>query len=477
VDYLAIKLYAANGGTAGDVLEFMINGRGIEYWQNAYSAAAPLVDSASNGMIAVGAIEPVNGTTIAGYSSWGPTNDGRIKPDLSAPSCFASFSYSPDCFRGTSAATPAVAGAAALVIGAGIATTPAQLKSYLLNNATVDRGAAGPDTVYGQGELILPAPSKLNQTITVTTGAPASAVYGTSFTVAATAPGGAVVYSSAGACTNSGAVFTLTSGTGTCTVKYDQPGNSTYNAAQPVTQSATATKASQAITITTHAPPTAVYRASFSVAVTGGRSGNPVTFSSSGACTNSGVAFTITSGTGTCAVAYDQAGDANYSAAHAAESVAAQKAGQTIAFGPLPARTYGARDFTVSATASSGLPVAFSAAGSCTVSGATVHVTTAGSCTVTASQAGDANFSAAANVPRAFTIAKPIRCVVPRVVGKRLAAARVAIRVRHCSTGRVAYATSLRAKRGKVVAQSRRPGRVLPVNTRINLVVGRGRGR
>ena len=158
VDYMAINLWDAGGGTAGDVLEIQ-TGIAMEYWQNPYAAAIPAVDSASAGMVAVGAIDPAAGTTIASYSSWGPTNDERMKPDLSAAACVASYTYAPGCFNGTSSATPASAGAAALVLSAGLASTPAQVKAYLMNNATTDRGDAGPDNVYGQGELILPDPA------------------------------------------------------------------------------------------------------------------------------------------------------------------------------------------------------------------------------------------------------------------------------------------------------------------------------
>jgi len=158
VYYAGVKLVNAGAGTAGDVLEFGVNGCCLAHWQDAYSAAIPASDSFSSGAMSVGAIDPASGTTIAKYSSQGPTNDGRIKPNLSAASCVASFTYAPNCFNGTSAATPATAGAAALVLGAGLASTPAQLTAYLLNSATVDRGAAGADNVYGRGELVLPAP-------------------------------------------------------------------------------------------------------------------------------------------------------------------------------------------------------------------------------------------------------------------------------------------------------------------------------
>jgi hypothetical protein len=148
----------------------MTNGGGFEYWQNPYSAGGPAADTASAGGLAVGAIDPALGTTIAPYSSQGPTNDGRIKPNLSAASCVASYTYSPDCFNGTSAATPAVAGAAALALEAGFGPTPTELKKWLRDSATVDRGSAGSDNVYGKGELILPTPPALAITITPTSG-------------------------------------------------------------------------------------------------------------------------------------------------------------------------------------------------------------------------------------------------------------------------------------------------------------------
>src|SRR5207302_912937 len=128
VEYLVIQKFANNGSSpVGDVLEFMTNGTGLEYWQNPYSADAPAVDVDNAGAIAVGAIDPASGTIIAPYSSQGPTNDGRIKPELSVASCVASFTYAPSCFNGTSAAAPAAAGAAALVKSAGLAATPAQV--------------------------------------------------------------------------------------------------------------------------------------------------------------------------------------------------------------------------------------------------------------------------------------------------------------------------------------------------------------
>jgi hypothetical protein len=232
----------------------------------------------------------------------------------------------------------------------------------------------------------------------------------------------------------------------------------------------------QTITVTVHAPAIATYNQSFAVAASSS-SGLPVAFSSGGSCSNSGATFTMTSGGGTCLVKYDQPGDGAYrDAPQVVESVAAQKAGQTITFGALANKTFGAPDFRVRATASSALAVSFAASGRCTVSGATVHLTGAGSCTVTASQPGDANYNAAPAVSRTFSVAR-VRCTVPKVVGKRVAPAKRTIARRHCRTGKVGYAYSRKRKRGVVISQSRRPGRVLPARSKINLVVSRGRRR
>src|SRR5439155_11411275 len=135
--------------------------------------------------------------------------------------------------------------------------------------------------------------------MSMTTGAPASKIYNTRFTVAATGAGSGkpVTFSSAGVCSNVGATFTMTSGTGDCTVKYDQAGDDNYNAAPQKTETVHAEKANQSISITTGAPASKVYNTSFTVAATGGGSGNPVTFDSAGGCSNSGATFTMTSGT------------------------------------------------------------------------------------------------------------------------------------------------------------------------------------
>jgi len=82
-------------------------------------------------------------------------------------------------------------------------------------------------------------------------------------------------------------------------------------------------------------------------------------------------------------------------------------AAQTITFGALANKTYGGAPFTLSATASSGLPITYTSSNQAvaTVSGNTVTVTGVGTVTITASQAGNASYSPA-SATQTFTVAK-----------------------------------------------------------------------
>lgn len=99
------------------------------------------------------------------YSSEGPTNGpggaaagGFTKPDIAGFANVSTASYgSAYKFNGTSAATPHVAGAAALVLSAYPSYTPDQVRSFLQERA-IDMGPAGMDTQFGQGRLHLGFP-------------------------------------------------------------------------------------------------------------------------------------------------------------------------------------------------------------------------------------------------------------------------------------------------------------------------------
>jgi 2',3'-cyclic-nucleotide 2'-phosphodiesterase (5'-nucleotidase family) len=84
---------------------------------------------------------------------------------------------------------------------------------------------------------------------------------------------------------------------------------------------------------------------------------------------------------------------------------AAVGAAQTVSF-TQPADVPVGSAFSVSATATSGLPVSFSSQtlAVCTVAGSTVSTLTVGTCTLTASQAGDAGYWLPAAISRSFAV-------------------------------------------------------------------------
>jgi hypothetical protein len=68
--------------------------------------------------------------------------------------------------------------------------------------------------------------------------------------------------------------------------------------------------------------------------------------------------------------------------------------------------------------------------------------------------------------------AKFSKCKVPKVVGKKLAAAKSRITKAFCKVGKVTRKKGSRSKRGKVVAQSPGPGKTLSAFSKIRLTVG-----
>ena len=89
-----------------------------------------------------------------------------------------------------------------------------------------------------------------------------------------------------------------------------------------------------------------------------------------------------------------------------AATLVVNKLTQTISFSALSAKTYGDVDFTLNATASSGLSVTYTASGNATVNNNIVHITGAGSAIITAHQSGDDAYNAASDVSQAFSISK-----------------------------------------------------------------------
>jgi hypothetical protein len=94
------------------------------------------------------------------FSSLGPTNDSRTKPDSSGPDGVESYTYG-SAFYGTSAASPHVAGAASLILCRNNTYTAAQLWQKLEQDAQ-DIGSPGKDNTYGSGKLSVKGISILN---------------------------------------------------------------------------------------------------------------------------------------------------------------------------------------------------------------------------------------------------------------------------------------------------------------------------
>ncbi len=149
-------------------------------------------------------------------------------------------------------------------------------------------------------------------------------------------------------------------------------------------------------------------------------SGLPVVFVglTNTVCTVSkGVATFLT--TGVCTVLAIQSGDQTYSPAPLLQrSFTVARTSQTITFAPLTDRTLDASPFTLTATASSGLPVSFIASppSVCTVAGNVVTLVATGLCTVSASQPGNTTFPAAPSVTRTFFV-QPVVPLGPSVDG------------------------------------------------------------
>jgi hypothetical protein len=153
---ILVKKYSAT--TNVDFTLFSLYGN-IDHYTSSSSLPDPgTVDS----VITVGAIgRTVYNTTgaIEYFSSQGPTNDGRIKPDVAAPDGCSSFTYRNQAggyWYGTSLSSPHTAGVCALIKSRHPGYTNSIFRDYLYTNCTVDLGTSGKDNVYGHGKVVMP---------------------------------------------------------------------------------------------------------------------------------------------------------------------------------------------------------------------------------------------------------------------------------------------------------------------------------
>jgi hypothetical protein len=144
---IAIKKISANRNVSFDL--YVTDLGPIQYNIPERSIVTP-ADSIHS--ITVGAVHWSN-DVLESYSSQGPTSDGRIKPDICAPSVVTTASYGTEGFNGTSAACPHVAGAFALLKSMTPQTFD-QIKATL-EALAIDLGPAGKDNKFGIGRLNL----------------------------------------------------------------------------------------------------------------------------------------------------------------------------------------------------------------------------------------------------------------------------------------------------------------------------------
>jgi subtilisin family serine protease len=109
----------------------------------------------ADSMLAIGAVW--SDGSIASFSSWGPTYDGRIKPEVCArgvstvcanPGTTTTFTTA----NGTSLSCPLAGGCAAVILSAHPAWTPMQVREALMRTAS---NRACPNNTYGWGIIDL----------------------------------------------------------------------------------------------------------------------------------------------------------------------------------------------------------------------------------------------------------------------------------------------------------------------------------
>lgn len=205
-------------------------------------------------------------------------------------------------------------------------------------------------------------------------------------------------------------------GAGTATITASQLGNDNYNAATPIDQVITVAKAEQGIIF----DPSSIEDQLLSDATTTfdaySELGDPLTVS-----VKSGPATVVDIGPDFYEVTFTGAGEVvieasvdetdNYLAATSELSFSIiddSKQSQTITFSELTGKTFGDASFTISASSSSGLDVSFVSSDPtvATIDGTNVTIVGAGTTSITASQTGDDDYFAAADVNQDLVVDK-----------------------------------------------------------------------
>jgi subtilisin family serine protease len=155
-DWYWIRVVRKRGDAA---TRFALFARGGDAWR---TTPGSLADPASHpSAFTVGAVRAVGylGNEAEEFSSVGPTHAGLPKPDIAGPDGLTTATYGSLGFYGTSASTPAVAAAVALVLSEDPTLSPRAAADRLLADALGTRATyAAPDGALGAGYARLPPP-------------------------------------------------------------------------------------------------------------------------------------------------------------------------------------------------------------------------------------------------------------------------------------------------------------------------------
>jgi sugar lactone lactonase YvrE len=385
---------------------------GLSYFEGvALDAAGDLfiADTDHNQVVELGRGQPPSlsfATTAPGDTSGDSPQSVTIENIGNAPLTAASLSVAANFAQVPGTGTPADCTASfSLAPGAScdlsISFTPQTTGSFqgsvvLTDNALNENPAKQSIALAGSSRQI-------SQTITFT-GLPTTVTYGAGpYTLKATASSELpVTYKVVGPGSLNGNILTIT-GAGQVQVGALQNGDAQYAPATQVTQSIAVKQAPLVVTANNLTKayeavnPTLTYSASGFVngdtkAVL---TGAPVLSTTAGQNSPIGkYPITITQGT---------LATPSYKLQFVAGTLTVATA-EAITFKALPNVTYGVAPSTLTATASSGLPVSYSVTGPVTLSGNKLTVTGAGIVTVEAMQAGGSGHAAAVPVSRSFTV-------------------------------------------------------------------------
>jgi hypothetical protein len=239
--------------------------------------------------------------------------------------------------------------------------------------------------------------------------------FGSTYELRASAAGRGITFSvdaatTHQACALSGATTVVFDHAGTCVIAADV----SAKAATHVTQSIDVPQADQTVRISSAVPGNPVVAgATYAVTAVAGASGNPVTFTASGACTVSGgdVSFVHADA---CTVTAHEGGDTDYTAATDTQTFQVGQGAQTVVFTSTPPASARVGDtYPVAATSTSGADVSFSTtSAACTVSGATVSFAAPGACVIDADQAGTPDYAAAPRVSQTVSVSDEVDAVM-----------------------------------------------------------------